>query len=164
LPAGGIPLAEASDETLVAPRRKQDALHWNLECTVGKGGQNTLPCEVSNMHGYCTLAAQHALTPQDLKAVYSKVAVTGRCTGTDSDRLLEAFPVHQKAPTHRVIDGKFSIATGDGKVGANAFFILRLNARLSDMHPNVRPRLDLIPGYPGVVADAVRACVPRVSA
>ena len=138
--------------------------HWNLDCSVGKGGQNSLPCEVSYIQWYYTLAAQHPLTPQDRKAVYSKVAVTGRCTGADSDPLVQAILIHQKALSHPVIDGKISVATGDGKVGSNAFFIMRLNARLSDMHPNVWPRLDPIPGCPGIVANVVRACVPRVSA
>jgi hypothetical protein len=32
------------------------------------------------------------------------------------------------------------------------------------MHPNVWPRLDMIPDCPALVASAVRACVPRVGA
>jgi hypothetical protein len=31
------------------------------------------------------------------------------------------------------------------------------------MFPKAWPRLDLIPGCPGIVADAVRAAIPKVS-
>jgi len=137
--------------------------HWNLECSVGKHGQNSLACEVSYIQWYYTLAAKNAKTPLDRRAVYSKVAVSGMCLGTDADPLVQAILIHQKALHHPVIDGKVSVAHGDGRIGQNAFFILRLNARLSDMYPEVWPRLDLIPGCPALVADAVRACVPRVS-
>jgi hypothetical protein len=138
--------------------------HWNLECSVGKGGHNSLPCEVSYIQWYYSLAARHPNTPAERKAVYSKVAVNGVCRGTNDDPLVQAILIHQKALAHPVIDGKISVAHGDGRIGQNAFFILRLNARLSDMYPNVWPRLDMIPNCPALVVNAVRACVPRVSA
>jgi hypothetical protein len=137
--------------------------HWNLECSVGKGGQNGLACEVSYIQWYYTLAARHPNTPLERKAVYSKVAITGVCLGTEADPLVQAILIHQKALQHPIVDGKISVAHGDGRIGANAFFILRLNARLSDMYPNAWPRLDHIPNCPALVADAVRAAVPRVS-
>jgi hypothetical protein len=70
--------------------------------------------------------------------------------------------LHQKTLKHPSIDGKISVATGDGRAHGNAFFILRLNARLSDMYPNAWPRLDPMPHCPALVADAVRECVPNV--
>jgi hypothetical protein len=138
--------------------------HWNLECSVGKGGQNSLPCEVSYIQWYYSVAAKHPKTPVDRKAVYSKVLVNGVCNGSQNDPLVQAIMIHQTALSHPVIDGKISVAQGDGRVGQNAYFILRLNARLSDMYPSAWPRLDLIPGCPALVANAVQACVPRVSA
>jgi hypothetical protein len=138
--------------------------HWNLECSVGKGGQNSLACEVSYIQWYYSLAARHPNTPPERKAVYAMVPVNGICTGSPTDPLVQAILIHQTALQHPTIDGKISVVTGDGRIGGHAFFILRLNARLSDMYPNVWPRLDLIPNCPALVADAVRACVPRVSA
>lgn len=137
---------------------------WNLDCSVGMGGQNSLATDVMYIQWYYTLAAAHPMTPQNRKDVYSKVAVTGTCSGRGDDPLVKAILAHQQALTHPVIDGRISVATGDGKVGANAFFILRLGARLSDMFPQAWPRLDLIPRCPPAVAQAVREAVPRVSA
>jgi hypothetical protein len=137
-------------------------IHWNLECSVGKGGQNSLACDVSYIQWYYSLAASHPNTPLERKVVYGKVAVNGICTGTASDPLVQAILVHQAALKHKTMDGKISVATGDGRVGGTPFFILRLNSRLAHMHPNLWPRLDLIPGCPALVADAVRACIPIV--
>ena len=136
---------------------------WNLECSVGKFGQNNLRADVSYIQWYYTLAALHPNTPQVRKDVYSKVSVTGSCKGTPDDPLVKAILIHQQALKHPTIDGKISVATGNGKLGEKAFFILRLGARLSDMYPDVWPRLDLIPRCPPVVVEAVRACIPRVS-
>jgi hypothetical protein len=137
---------------------------WNLSCSVGRGGQNSLPVDVSYIQWYYTLAAAHPNTPADRKAVYKKVSVTGTCRGTPDDPLVQAITAHQTALQHPIVDGKISVATGDGRVGERAFFVLRLGARLSDMYPQYWPRLDLIPTCPPLVAQAVRDCVPRVSA
>ena len=142
----------------------QAHFQWNLDCSVGKGGQNSLPTDVLYIQWYYSLAARHPNTPMQRKAVYAKVAVNGVCRGTADDPLVQAITVHQQALQHPMVDGKISVASGDGRVGEKAFFILRLGARLSDMYPNAWPRLDLIPDCPGPVANAVRACVPRVSA
>jgi hypothetical protein len=143
---------------------KSSHFQWNLDCSVGKGGQNNLPEDVAYIQWYYTLAAAHPNTPPDRKAVYSKVRITGTCTGTADDPLVKAITIHQTALHHPIIDGKISVATGDGRVGPNAFFILRLGARLSDMFPQLWPRLDLIPNCPAQVVAVVKACIPRVSA
>jgi hypothetical protein len=142
----------------------QSHFHWNLDCSVGKGGQNSLASDVSYIQWYYTLASRHPDTPPERKAVYANVRVTGVCAGTDADPLVKAILIHQKALKHPIIDGRISVAHGDGRIGPNAFFILRLNSRLSDMYYNVWPRLDLIPSCPAVVAETVRTHVPRVSA
>ena len=136
--------------------------HWNLDCSVGKGGNNSLATDVSYIQWYYTLAAKHPNTPADRKAVYAKVAITGTCRGTTDDPLVQAILTHQKHLAHPVIDGKISVATGGGKISTSAFFILRLNARLAHMHQNVWPRLDLIPTCPVIVADATRAALPQI--
>jgi len=53
------------------------------------------------------------------------------------------------------------VATGHGQVGSKAFFVLRLGARLANMYPRLWPRLDLIPGCPQMVAQAVLAAIPH---
>lgn len=136
---------------------------WNLDCSVGMGGQNSLPADVAYIQWYYTLAAAHPNTPQVRKDVYAKVAITGQCSGRNDDPLVQAILAHQRALAHPVIDGRISVATGDGRVGENAFFILRLGARLADMFPQAWPRLDLIPRCPTQVADAVRTAIPKVS-
>ncbi len=136
--------------------------HWNLECSVGKRGQNTLPADVSFIQWYYTVAAANTRTPADRKAVYSRVSVTGVCRGTDDDPLVQAIMAHQRALSHPMVDGKISVATGNGFVGAKAFFILRLGSRLADMTPGTWPRLDLVPGCPMVVAEAVRKAIPKL--
>ena len=135
---------------------------WNIDCSVGKGGTNNLACDVSYLQWYYTLAAEHPLTPEDRKAIYRKVQVIGVCRGTDDDPLVAAIFAHQRALNHPQIDGRISVAYGSGKIGAAAFFILRLGARLANMYPNVWPRLDLIPKCPASVAQAVRAAIPSV--
>ena len=139
-------------------------LQWNVDCSVGKGGQNSLACDVSYVQWYYTLAAVNANTPPDRKAVYAKVAITGLCRGTADDPLVQAITIHQTALRHPIIDGRISVASANGRVGELAFFVLRLGARLSNMFPKAWPRLDLIPGCPPMVADAVRACIPRIIA
>jgi hypothetical protein len=137
-------------------------VHWNLDCSVGKGGQNSVACDVAYIQWYYALAAKHPETPPERRAVYAKVPVNGICTGVEADPLVQAILLHQKTLKHPTTDGKISVATGDGRVHGNAFFILRLNARLSHMFPNAWPRLDLMPHCPALVADAVRECVPNV--
>lgn len=136
---------------------------WNLECSVGLGGQNHLNCDVSYIQWYYKLAAINPKTPSDLRAICSKVAITGQCSGRADDPLVQAITAHQKALSHPNIDGKISVAKGDGKVGGKAYFILRLGARLSDMFPKAWPRLDQIPGCPLLVTQAVAAAVPIIS-
>jgi hypothetical protein len=142
---------------------KQLHFQWNVDCSVGKDGQNSLVPDVSYIQWYYTLAAVNPKTPPDRRAIYSKVAVTGGCRGTADDPLVQAITAQQTALGHPIIDGRVSIAVGDGKIGVSAFFVLRLGARFSDMFPNAWPRLDLIPGCPTTVAEAVRAAVPGVN-
>ena len=39
------------------------------------------------------------------------------------------------------MDGRVSVATGNGKLGGSAFFVLRLGARIANMYPELWPRL-----------------------
>jgi hypothetical protein len=135
---------------------------WNVDCSVGKGGANNLTTDVSYIQWYYTLAAHHPLTSEDRKAIYKKVQVTGSCRGTDDDPLVAAIFAHQRALNHPQIDGRISVAHGSGKIGATAFFVLRLGARLANMYPNAWPRLDLIPQCPPSVAQAVRQSIPSI--
>ena len=135
---------------------------WNLDCSVGKGGSNNLISDVSYIQWYYTLAAEHPLTPDDRKKIYRQVRITGACRGTDDDSLVAAIFAHQWALNHPDIDGRISVAHGSGKVGAAAFFVLRLGARFANMFPNQWPRLDLIRNCPTTVAQAVREAIPSV--
>ena len=135
---------------------------WNIDCSVGLAAQNNLPCDVSYIQWYYTLAAVNVLTPQDRRAIYSKVAITGACSGRADDPLVAAITAHQTALKHSTIDGKISVAKGTGKLGTDAYFVLRLGARLADMFPQAWPRLDLIPHCPPSVAETVLKCVPRI--
>ncbi len=135
---------------------------WTVDCSVGKGGSNSLITDVSYIQWYYTLAAEHPLTPDDRKKIYRQVRITGACRGTDDDPLVAAIFAHQRALNHPEIDGRISIAHGSGKVGAAAFFVLRLGARFANMFPNQWPRLDLIRNCPSTVAQAVRQSIPSV--
>jgi len=135
---------------------------WNIDCSVGKGGENTLAADVSYIQWYYTLAAANPDTPEERKAIYRKVQVTGHCRGTDDDPLVAAITAHQQRLNHPQIDGRVSVAHGSGMVGAYAFFVFRIGARLANMYPNQWPRLDLIPTCPALVAEAVRAAIPNV--
>jgi hypothetical protein len=138
---------------------------WNLDCSVGNRGANRLPSNVSYIQWYYTLAAEFPLTPEDRRAIYRQVRVTGFCRGTEDDPLVTAIFAQQRAfsaPAHPVIDGQISVAQGSGKIGAAAFHILRLDARLANMYPNSWPRLDMIPNCPALVAQAVREAIPSI--
>jgi hypothetical protein len=135
---------------------------WNLDCSVGKGGANSLPCDVSYVQWYYALAADHPLTTPERRPIYQQVQITGMCRGTDDDPLVAAIIAHQQALHHPYIDGKLSVAQGTGKVGETAFFILRLGARLANMFPSYWPRLDLMPRCPALVAQAVHAAIPSI--
>lgn len=135
---------------------------WNLDASVGRGGQNSNRTDVSFVQWYYTLAAESALTPQDRREIYRAVKVTGSCRGTDDDPLVRAILAHQRALNHPVVDGRVSVARPGVKVGENAFFILRLCARYAHMFPQQYPRLDLVNGCPSLVAEAIRASVPVI--
>jgi hypothetical protein len=136
---------------------------WNLDCSVGKGGANSIPADVSFIQWYYTLAADFHLTEPQNKEVYRKVRITGVCNGTDRDPLVAAIIAQQRGMNHPQVDGRVSVVTGSGKVGANAFFLLRLEARFAIMQPNAWPRLDLIPNCPNSVADVSRNAIPTLS-
>jgi hypothetical protein len=137
---------------------------WNVDQSVGLRAQNGSACDVSYIQWYYTLAAVHILTPPDRKAIYSRVLVTGVCNGSEADPLVAAITAHQRGIDHPIVDGKISVAHGDGKIDAKAFFILRLGARVATMYPDLWPRLDLMPRCPQIVARAVKDAIPCVTA
>lgn len=136
---------------------------WNLDASVGKGGANSNAADISFIQWYYTLAADFNLTTPENRAVYKKVRVTGACSGTDADPLVAAIIAQQRGMNHPTVDGKVSVVTGTGKIGPNAFFLLRLEARFAVMYPSAWPRLDLIPQCPPLVADAARSAVPNMA-
>jgi len=136
---------------------------WNLDSSVGKGGANSSHTDVSYIQWYYTLAAANPKTPEDRKTIYRRVRVTGVCTGTDDDPLVASIIAQQLALNHPQVDGRIDVAHGTGKIGTTAFFVLRLRARLADMHPEAWPRLDLIPTCPDLVVEAVREAIPRLT-
>jgi hypothetical protein len=136
---------------------------WTIDCSVGKGGQNSIPSDVSFIQWYYTLAATFHLTEQANKDIYKNVRITGACNGTSNDPLVAAIMAQQRSMNHPTIDGKVSVVTGSGKTGAVAFFLLRLEARFAIMYPNVWPRLDLIPNCPASIKDISRAAVPNLA-
>ena len=136
---------------------------WNLDCSVGKGGDNSLTSDVSFIQWYYTLAANFQLTDEENRIAYRNVKITGSCTGMDSDPLVAAIIVQQRSMNHPYVDGKVSVVTGGGKVGASAFFLLRLEARFAIMYPNAWPRLDLIPNCPSTIAEVSRGAIPNLA-
>jgi hypothetical protein len=136
---------------------------WNLDNSVGKGGANTNAADVSFIQWYYTAAADFHLTEAANKEIYRRVKITGRCTGLDSDPLVAAIFAQQRAMMHPHVDGRVSVVSGTGKIGANAFFLLRLEARFAIMFPNAWPRLDLIPGCPPEVAMISKSAIPVMS-
>jgi hypothetical protein len=136
---------------------------WNLDCSVGKGGANSLSSDVSFIQWYYTLAASFELTNQENKEIYRKVKITGSCNGTDNDPLVAAIIAQQRSMNHPYVDGRASVVTGTGKLGMLAFFLMRLEARFAIMYPNMWPRLDLIPNCPNSVAEVSRAAIPNLS-
>lgn len=136
---------------------------WNLDCSVGKGGANTDSVDVSFIQWYYTHAVNFAMTTPDAKEVYRHVRITGRCDGTEGDPLVAAILSQQRAQRHPVVDGKVSVVKGSGKVGMNAFFLLRLEARFAVMFPQAWPRLDQIPNCPPGVAALSRFAIPSLA-
>ena len=55
---------------------------WNIDCSVGKGGQNSLRPDVLYIQWYYQLALNQAATPPERKAIYRLVNLTGSCNGT----------------------------------------------------------------------------------
>jgi len=136
---------------------------WNLDCSVGKGGQNSIASDVSFIQWYYTLASTFHLTEPANQEIYKHVRITGACNGTATDPLVAAIMAQQRSMNHPTIDGKVSLVTGSGKVGAVAFFLLRLEARFAIMYPNAWPRLDLIPNCPSSIREVSRAAVPNLA-
>ena len=137
-------------------------IQWNLDKSVGKGASNSSREDVTYIQWYYTLAAESPLIDRARAAIYAQVRITGTCTGRDDDPLVKAIIAHQTFLRHPVIDGRVSVAHGNGKVGSNAFFVFRLGARLADMYPNEWPRLDKIKKCPDGVKKAVARCIPRI--
>ena len=136
---------------------------WNLDCSVGKGGSNNIACDVSFIQWYYVLASEFHLTEPGNKAIYRNVKITGSCNGTDADPLVAAIIAQQRSMNHPYVDGKVSVVTGTGMLGAKAFFLIRLEARFGVMYPNAWPRLDLIPQCPGNVMQVSRSAIPNLA-
>jgi hypothetical protein len=134
---------------------------WNLEHSVGKGGQNSSAVDTSYIQWYYTLAAKNVLTVPERRSIYARVKVTGVCSGQDGDPLVDSITAHQRGLNHPIIDGRVSVATGTGKIGLKAFFVLRIGARLAYMYPRLWPRLDLMPECPTTVAATSLAAIPH---
>jgi hypothetical protein len=133
---------------------------WNIDCSVGRGGQNSLRTDVRFIQWYYQVASTQPETPPDRRAAYSAVKVSGECTGRDDDPLVRAILMHQRAIGHPIVDGRVSVARAGIKIGDTAFFVLRLGARLARMFPDVYPRLDLVTGCPPDVAAEMKKIVP----
>jgi hypothetical protein len=80
------------------------------------------------------LAANFQLTDPEHKLVYRKVQITGKCVGTDADPLVAAIKIQQLA-MHHTVDGKVSVVSGNGKVGAVAFFLFATPSPIRDYVP-----------------------------
>lgn len=133
---------------------------WNIDASVGKGGQNSNQEDVSYIQWYYWLAARNAETPPERKAIYINVEISGKCTGLDSDPLVKAIIAHQTHLQHPIIDGKISVASVGGKVATSAFFVYRIGARLCRMNKALWPRLDRIDTCPLKVAQASLRALP----
>ena len=136
---------------------------WNIDCSVGKGGQNTISADVSFLQWYYTLAANFHLTTPENKAIYRHVKITGACNGQDTDPLVAAIIAQQRSLNHPYVDGKASVVNGTGRVTDKAFFLIRLEARFAVMFPSAWPRLDLIPNCPSSVAEIARNAIPNLA-
>ncbi len=133
---------------------------WITDCSVGRQGENSLPADVSYLQWYYTLAANYAETSAAHKAIYRSVAITGTCSGLDSDPLVQAILVQQRDFGHPVVDGKASVVHGTGFVDHKAFFVIRMAARFASMQPQYWPRLDLIPNCPPLIGQISRQSIP----
>jgi hypothetical protein len=153
------------------PYLHHDLFMWNLHASVGRHAQNSVQADIAYLQWYYTLAATFVhregdSAPEERKAFYRKVKVTGACSGRDDDPLVQAIMAHQRGLSHPIIDGKMTPvpgSTGGQLIAGKAYFVIRLGARLAEMFPNVWPRLDLVPGCPPLVATAVREAVPRLT-
>ncbi len=92
---------------------------WNVDCSVGQNGQNSRPDDVSYVQWYYKRAGSFDAVDPQRRAIYAAVAVTGKCTGRPDDPLCRAILAHQIHLNHPEKDGRVSVATGAGKVGAS---------------------------------------------
>jgi hypothetical protein len=136
---------------------------WINECSVGKAAENSIPADVSFLQWYFVLASTYPETSSEHKAVYRNVSISGQCTGTDSDPLVQSILIQQTDFQHPVIDGKASVVHGSGVIDHKAFFILRLAARFAVMFSDRWPRLDLIRDCPPALATLSRNAIPQYS-
>jgi len=138
---------------------------WNIDCSVGQHAQNSLAADVMYAQWYYSLAARNPNPniDQNRRRIYQAVRVTGTCSGRPDDPLVAAILAQQEVLQHVPIDGKLSVAKGDGKIdGSHAFFVFRLGARFAEMFNQVWPRLDLIPECPSPVREAALAALPSI--
>lgn len=140
---------------------------WNIDQSVGKNASNGNSADISLVQWYFVqLATRPAgVNPAHL-SIYRAVRVTGSCSGRDDDPLVVAILTWQNSEhadrAHSTVDGHVSVAQGTGFYAAAApFMILMLSDELAHWFPNVYPRLDLIPGCPSAIANAVRAAIPH---
>ena len=58
---------------------------WNLEVSVGRGGQNSNRADVEFLQWYYRIASANPLTAPERRDIYKGVVITGVCTGLDDD-------------------------------------------------------------------------------
>jgi hypothetical protein len=73
------------------------AFMWNLNGSVGKGGDNNDQSDICYLQWYYTLVAQSSLVAPNRRAIYQNVSVTGVRSGRDDDPLVTAIVAHQQA-------------------------------------------------------------------
>ncbi|MDR6873384.1 hypothetical protein J2Y55_004408 [Bosea sp. BE125] len=134
---------------------------WNISANVGLASPNQADdVQLVQFGYYATLINPNTKLTAEQQDLYSKIVLGQPCNGTASDPLVAAIRAHQKVRGGPQ-DGHVSPIKGgtsyDG--GKHTFMMLALNNNMSDVAPDVFPRIDKHPKCPPLVAAFVkRAC------
>lgn len=141
---------------VLAPRPPRAAfpVFYNVDTSVGRGGQNSDPDDIMLVQFYLQLIGKKptAKTPPSLAAV--------KPTGVIDPITIQAIEDFQRADGIQP-DGRVSVAQGY-KYGAHYYTISTLNFNVRDRFKTQWPAIDKMPGCPPLLVTAARAALAGV--
>lgn len=144
---------------LMAPQPPKSTLpvFYNVDGTVGAPPASNKPEDVMLVQFAFSIIGKQP--DQNTDPALTAAAKTIRVTGSIDTTTVNAIRVHQQCTKKnrpgQVVDGRVSSAKGGYSFGGGIWTICYLNNSLQNRYYDIWPRIDMIPGCPGLLQQMV---------